>query len=216
MLLRTPGDDDACLRTLDSLATQTVLVEVCGEFSALDAADRPYVVFVLAGVVLDVTACERAVWLLHTHPHLTCVTGAQRGTAGRIAAIASATQFLVVRTVLAKRLLGSGDVADASTAIALLLGARMESQRVAGWLSDPAILAACDAALLARIESDARKALAQLGVPPEALVAAVDQDPPRLPIQELARPAVPPITVRDRECSGLRLLVLLQGFPMGG
>jgi glycosyltransferase involved in cell wall biosynthesis len=100
--------------------------------------------------------------------------------------------------------------------VAVAIGVRRATGRGVGWLSEPVLRVQADATRLAPIEADARAALRALELPDDALV---DLGPCGLPVQPQQRLQVverPALEVRVAPTKGLRVLALLQGFPMGG
>ena len=197
-----------------SLGAQSVAVQVCHDAMSAAAMSHEYVAIVLAGTVLDVTACERAAWFLATHSQVPCVTGAIAGTP--VDASASALQFLMLRTTVASRLLPTDNVLAPATAIALLLGVHGDTGRGAGWLAEPVIRTPADAAATSSIHHEARAALRSLGLDDAALLDMSAAGLPVHPQQQLMHVEPPPLTVTQAPTSGMRILVLVQGFPMGG
>ena len=215
LVLNAGSDPAARARTVLSLEAQSIDVRVCGALSDIATDSDGFAVFVLAGTELDVTACERAVWFLATRPTVLCVTGASVGATDSCGALANAQQFLVIRSTVATRLLADS-VLHAATAIALVIGVRRENGRGAGWISEPVIRAAADAALLASLGAEVRVALQQLQLDDAALIDSSAGGVPLSPQQRLMCVTRPTLRARMAPASGLRILALLQGFPMGG
>ena len=215
LVLNSGGAAAARARTVHSLAAQSVEVRVCATLNDIVADGDDFAVFVLAGTVLDVTACERAVWFLATRPTVLCVTGATADAANESGALASAQQFLVIRTAVAARLLADS-VLHAATAIALVIGVRRESGRGAGWISEPVIRSPADGDLLASLSVEVRVALQQLQLEDAALIDSAAGGVPLAPQQRLMCVTRPALHACVAPANGLRILALLQGFPMGG
>ena len=216
LLLDTPTAPSARARTLASLRAQTVSVALCASPSALVAEDQPILIVVLAGAVLDATACERAVWFLATHPAVQCVTGAIAQVPDAEAMLPCAAQFVAVRTAAAQALLAPGDALHAATAIALVIGVRRGSGRGAGWISEPMIRTPAIDTVVAPILTDARAALQSLELADAALIDLATSGVPVHPQQRLMPVRAPALDVRLAPVKGMRVLVLVQGFPMGG
>ncbi len=216
MLLPSGASSGARERTLASVSAQSIDVEVVTTTEALLRGSGEFVALVLSGTVLDATACERAVWFLASHPAVPCVTGASATPSATSAMLAAALQFVVMRMSVAQRLLDAGDQLQAATAIALIIGSRRESGRGAGWVSDPLIRANADPAILVRIEAEAHVALQQLALDDAALFDLGASGVPVAPQQALTSVAWPAIDVKRAPTGGMRILALLQGFPMGG
>ncbi|HYW52270.1 MAG TPA: glycosyltransferase family 4 protein [Gemmatimonadaceae bacterium] len=216
MLLGASHSTPATQRTLASLDAQSVRVSVFETREELVAAGHAYVCFVLAGTVLDVTACERATWFLHTNPQLAGVTGAIAQPQSGGGAVAAAMHFIVTRTDVALELLAVNDALHPATAVALLIGMRNAIGRGAGWLAEPLIRGEAEACVRQHIAGEAVLALQQLGLDDASLIDARAGGLSAVPLQRLANMTVPDLDVVRREAQGLRLLVLLQGFPMGG
>ena len=216
LLLNAGGDAAALARTIDSLASQSV--EVCVHASLPDANAEVggYVVFVLAGAVLDTTACERAVWFLATHATAVCVTGASAGHADAVRALSSAAQFLAIHTTAAQRLLAADDTLHSATAIGLAIGVRRESGRGVAWMSEPVLRASASDAVLDPINAEVRAGLPQPGFDEASLIDMSTGGVPLAPQQRLMCVTRPDLRVRVSPANGLRILALLQGFPMGG
>ena len=216
VLLNAGGDAAARARTIDSLASQSV--DVCVHASLPDATvdGNGYVVFVLAGAVLDATACERAVWFLATHAAAVAVTGATASQTHSVRALSGATQFLAIRTTVAQRLLTADDTLHAATAIALAIGVRRETGRGVAWMLEPVLREPASDAVLDAITADVRAALPQLGFDEVSLVDLSTGGVPLAPQQRLMCVSRPTLRVRVSPARGLRVLALLQGFPMGG
>ena len=216
LLLNAGGDAAALARTIDSLASQSV--EVCVHASLPDANAEVggYVVFVLAGAVLDTTACERAVWFLATHATAVCVTGASAGHADAVRALSSAAQFLAIHSTAAQRLLADDDTLHSATAIGLAIGVRRESGRGVAWMSEPVLRASASDAVLDPINAEVRAGLPQPGFDEASLIDMSTGGVPLAPQQRLMCVTRPDLRVRVSPANGLRILALLQGFPMGG
>ncbi len=220
VLLPSSASSGARERTLVSLSAQSIEVEVLTPPEALVRGPGEFIALVLSGTVLDATACERAVWFLASHPGVPCVTGASTTPAtnpsGASVMLASALQFVVVRMPVARRLLVAGDAPQAATAMAIVIRSRRESGRGTGWVSDPLIRANADSTILMRIEAEARAALQQLALDEAGLFDLGASGVPVAPQQALATVTWPDIDVKRAPTSGMRILALLQGFPMGG
>lgn len=207
-------DDAAVRRTRASLARQTVLVApMRGESLAL-AASAEYVVFVCAGVELDATACERAVWHLATHPELACVTGAIAGQ-GAAAGLENVARFFVVRQQpesadgIKRTWPKVATAIDAAVALWRTGGNRV------GWLLEPVDVSSASASAGRAIPPSARDSWLSAGMT-DAELRFVQPTLSPFPVQRLAPVTVPALTVRPATCSGMRILALFQGFPMGG
>lgn len=216
LMLDMPAMPGARARTQASLDAQSISVARCTSPGSIIADDQPILIIVLAGAVLDATACERAAWFLATHPTVHCVTGAIASVPDQQAMRSSAAQFVAVRTRVAQALLTASESLHTATAIALIIGVLRGSGRGAGWISEPVIRAQADVTVTTPIMTDARAALQSLGLPETALI---DMAPSGLPVnpQQRLLPVQPPVLdVRIAPVTGLRVLALLQGFPMGG
>ncbi|MCC7052645.1 MAG: glycosyltransferase family 4 protein [Gemmatimonadaceae bacterium] len=221
LLLSAGAAPEAVARTLASLGSQTVRVSVHTDQRALAGLTSEHVGLVVAGATLDATACERAAWFLSTHPGVPCVTGAAAGTPAGAPApdlLSAALQFVVGRRELVQQLLATLPALHPSTALAFLIGARGTCGRGAGWLTEPVLRGAVDAAVCATLVSQAREALPQLGLTEAALFDHAAGGLPAHPLQRLMRTEAPAVTVvrAPSRGGGVRLLALLQGFPMGG
>jgi len=201
-------------RTIESLSAQSVAIETHATPVDLAILQSDYVVFALSGVFLDATACERAVWFLATHPSVSCVTGAI--ATGATDAAASSQQFLVARTAGVQRVLAPFAALHPATAIAVAIGLLRESGRGGGWISEPVIRVSADASVMSAVALDAQDALRSLGLEAAALVDMGVNGVPLVPQQQLMCIERPVLDVRRVPCDGLRILVLVQGFPMGG
>ncbi len=215
VLLIGAGHDTPTSRsTLDSLACQTVEIDVVRGAVSLRRLTSEYVVLVLSGVVLDATACERAVWLLATHGDLACVTGAFAGQ--QVApGLVNAAQFLVARRALAAEVLTDDVCQQSVAAAALAIGMRRNTGRSAGWLAEPVIRTCAPAEGLASVQTSGQAALRTIGLD-EGLLVADGLSLSAIPVQQLRRVTRPALTVRPPACAGMRILALFQGFPMGG
>lgn len=216
LVLRSSDDAAAYARTVQSLVRQSVMVTVRESHRTITPDDGEYLVLTLEGTVLDVTACERAVWFLATRAEVLCVTGAISGAERATTHLASAQQFLVIRAAVAQRLLASADTLDAATAIALTIGTRSESRRGAAWLSEPVIREQADARTLATIRANAHAAMQHLGFDEASLIDMEPGSVPLSPQQCLMSVQPPALTARVHPARGTRVLAMLQGFPMGG
>ena len=215
LLLPVQGGVAARERTLRSLATQSVQVSVCAAVGDVPTAAE-YVAVLVAGVVLDTTACERAVWFLATRPDVQCVTGAIAGVADGGPCLESAIQFVMMRASSIRALLAPCDALHAATALALVIGVHQRDQRGAGWLSEPVILSQVEAAILTPLVAEAQSAVNALGVEAGALIDLRPSGLPMEPLQRLACVTRPRLRVQRAPAPGMRVLALLQGFPMGG
>ncbi len=216
LLLDTPAIPGARARTLASLSAQSISVALCTSPGAIVADDQPILIVALAGAVLDATACERAAWFLATHPTVQCVTGAIATVPDLQAMLPSAAQFVAVRTHVAQALLTRGESPRTSTAISLIIGVLRGSGRGAGWISEPMIRTQADVKVTAPIIADVCAALQALELPDAALIDMTSSGLPVSPQQRLMLVPPPAIEVRVAPANGLRVLALLQGFPMGG
>ena len=216
LLLDTPGVPGARARTLASLDAQSVAVGICTSPSAISADEQPLLIVVLAGAVLDATACERAAWFLASHPAVQCVTGSIAQVPDAEAKLSSAVQFVAVRTNVAQALLAAGETLHPATAMALSIGVRRSTGRGAGWISEPLIRTQVDASVTAPILADVRVALQSLALSEAALIDMAQSGLPVHPQQRLMPVDPPRLDVRLARAKGLRVLALLQGFPMGG
>ena len=216
LVLPTGSSAAARDRTTRSLAQQSVAVCVKDTLAALATAPGEYVALVLTGVELDATACERAVWFLATRPGVACVSGAAAATASDAPALSSVTQFLVVRYDVLRQVLSPPNAIAANTAIAVAIAVRQLTGSGPAWLAEPVIRATADAAILAPIEAEARAAMAPLGIDYVTLVDMAPSALPTRPQQSLMQFTYPALSVRVRPARGMRVLALLQGFPMGG
>ncbi len=206
----------ATARTLASLSRQTIATRMVPSLASDGAIDTPFVVLVLAGTVLDVTACERAIWFLSTHADRTCVTGGVEGHDAPMTPLLCAAQFLVVRTDAAVRVLAATPTPKPALAVALAVGLYRECGRGAGWVAQPLIHEPVASDVLSPIANDALQALRALGLDSTLLVDVDSNRVSRLPLQWLSRSAPPQLPVRLAPATGLRILLLVQGFPMGG
>ena len=210
-------------RTLASLAAQTVHVTPCTGAAPPAGCDAPYLALLAAGVELAPTALERACWCLAAQPAAAYVTGAAPGH-DATSPLAPLLDCLVVRTADAHAALGpevwaavGSDARDVPMIALVLALALLQRGGVAGaWLAEPTIVRGGDTAHRARAHDEAAATLARLGLAPHGLVAPALLAPPAVPMQRLATLTPPPLAPRRRRAEGLRILALLQGFPMGG
>lgn len=216
LLLPTGASPAARDRTTRSLAQQSVAVCATCTLATLDAHANAYVVLVLAGVELDATACERAVWFLATRPGVACVSGAAVATESAPPALSSVAQFLVVRADVLRQILSPANTVAATTAIAVAIAVRQLTGHGPAWLAEPVIRVSADAAILAPIETEARAAMQPLGFDHASLVDMLPSALPVRPQQSLMVITPPALTARVAPARGTRVLALLQGFPMGG
>ncbi len=201
-------------RTAQSVQAQSVRTTLCTDPHALAGVTHEYTAFVLAGTELEVTACERAVWFLHTRPGVLGVTGAVRGV--QPIGCAQAAQFVVARTEAVRAVLSPGAALHPATAIALVIGLVRGAGRGIGTVTDPLIRTAADATRVSALESEARAALTTLGIAESQLFDTMASGLPANPVQRLVAVPPPPLTVCRTPTTRRRVLVLLQGFPMGG
>ena len=216
LLLGEGLSSSARARTLTSLARQSIETMVVHDLGGDAAILSPYVVLIVAGTVLDVTACERAIWFLTTHAEFACVTGGVDGTDQGATPWHCAHQFLVARAPDAKRVLTGSTTTHPAVAVALAIGLYRESGRGAGWVSQPMILEPVPADALAPLMADAMLALEALGLDATVVVDVNSHRIPALPMQRLAQVVPPALRVQRAPAAGLRVLLLVQGFPMGG
>ena len=216
LLLDAGRDAAATKRTCDALSSQSVDVRVVASLNDIEADDCEFLVLVLCGATLDVTACERAVWFLATRPTVMSVTGGTSPSEDAAHALHCAMQFLVIRAAVARRLLATTDALHAATAIALVIGVLRETGRGAAWISEPVIRVAADTAVLVSTMHEVCEAVQQLGLVETALIDATPACVPLVPQQRLMHVTRPQLRVRRADAKALRVLALLQGFPMGG
>ena len=214
LLLSAGVGAESIARTVASLEGQTVRTCVQRDVQALAGRRSEYVALVVAGAEVDATACERAAWFLATHPAVPCVTGATAEPHADV--LASAVQFVVLRTALAQQLLGSLAALQPSTGLAVLIGSRAATGRGAGWLAEPVVQVGADAALCDGLAAQARSALPQLQLDERALFDHVSGALHAHPLQRLMPVTPPDVEVVRTDARGMRVLALLQGFPMGG
>jgi len=203
-------------RSEASLQRQTVETVMLRSMADLATCSHEFVVLLVAGTELDATACERAVWYLHTHASVACVSGASTVPGTESPELVAMQQFVVTRSAVAREFLAVDDRVTPATAIALAIGILARTGRGAGWLSEPVIAQHTDAGVLRSIDGSARAALQQLQLQPSMLVAHDANAVPSVPLQSLTVVAAPALRVRAPAVRGERILVLLQGFPMGG
>lgn len=203
-------------RSEASIARQSVETVTCQSTAALAACPHEYAVLLVAGTELDATACERAVWFLATHPSVAFVSGAARLPATDAPEFACVQQFMVTRHEVVRSLPATHESPPIATAIALAISIRAQTGRGAGWVAEPVIAGHTDATVLAAVETSARAALQHRQLDPGALVAHDTNDIPGAPYQSLQQTAAPALQVRRGPTTGRRVLVLVQGFPMGG
>ncbi len=217
LLLTSSASTAVRQRTVESVARQSVEVVLCHTPVEALATSSEYVVLVLAGAELAATACERAVWFLATRPGLACVSGAAGADSAALVPLPldCIAQFLVVRRTHVQRLLDAERPCPAATAAALAIGLHRDVRCGAGWLAET-VLTTSAAAAVAPVLVDARRSLAALGLEEAALVEMAASGIPLQPQQRLAAVEHPSLTARLAPTSGLRILMLVQGFPMGG
>ena len=216
LVLPTGASTAARDRTTRSLAQQSVAVSATCTLATLETHAHAFIALVLTGVELDATACERAVWFLATRPGVACVSGAAVATESAPPAMSSVAQFLVVRADVLRQILTPANTVSATTAIAVAIAVRQLTGRGPAWLTEPVIRVSADAAILAPIESEARAAMHSLGFDHAALVDMRPSALPTRPQQSLMQITTPALTARLSPAHGMRVLALLQGFPMGG
>jgi hypothetical protein len=102
-----------------------------------------------------------------------------------------------------------------AAAIALSVGLSRRTGRPTGWIPDPVVSINAQASSLQALEGAGREALQSFGLT-ERDMGIAEQALPSAPMQRLAAPSRPPLTARVAPCTGLRVLALFQGFPMGG
>lgn len=209
---------EASMRERSEASLQRQSVETITLRSVADIVTCPheFAVLLVAGAELDVTACERAVWFLHTHPSVTFVSGAATVPATDAPELACVQQFIVTRTAAAREFLAADDVAAPATAVALAIGMRAQIGRGGGWLTEPVIVQHADAEVMRSIAGSARDALQQPQLEPSSLIALDANNVMSVPLQALTPVPAPAFRVRTPEVRGERVLALLQGFPMGG
>lgn len=207
--------DLACAGTVDSIARQSVVAAIVPEHLGLEDVVGEYVIFVFAGVQLDVTACERAIWFLATHQSVDCVTGAIQSLESA-SPVSSAIQFVVARRAAAVQVLSAGRERSASLAVALVIGLRRATGRGGGWLGEPVISSSAPDDALQRVHGDAHAALLELQLDAATLIDKKANDLSLMPLQRLMPADAPSVTHRPAPATGRRVLAMLQGFPMGG
>jgi glycosyltransferase involved in cell wall biosynthesis len=220
------GDDAAARETTRAaLAAQTVACTVCDDASPPARTTAPWLALVAAGAEPAPTALERACWFLAVHPQAAYVTGAASGhDAGT--PLAAVVDLLVVRTTDAHAVLGAdvwhavGSEAPSVPMLALVLALALLQRGgcAGGWLAEPTVAVPAATPFRARALDEGRATLVRMGLREHALVSEGFVAPPVAPLQRLLpspdAAALP--AVRPRRTDGLRILALLQGFPMGG
>lgn len=220
------GDDaTARARTLATLATQTVVCTVCDDASVPADATTPWLALVAAGTELVPTALEHGCWFLATQPRAAYVTGASPGHDAS-APLAPLTDFLLVRTADAHaalgeevwRAVGSEARGVPMLTLVLVLALLQRGGCTGGWLSDRTVAVAAATPFRARALDDARATLARMGLTESLLVSESLLATPSAPLQRLTPANAPDAlpAVQRRPTEGMRILALLQGFPMGG
>jgi glycosyltransferase involved in cell wall biosynthesis len=216
LLLSPAGRNADAPRTLAALARQSVHTVVLRAGESTDDVRGEFIALVLCGALPDVTACERAVWFLTTHPELTHVTGACGDQEGaEHATLRSLAQFVLVRTAALRTAIAADATLQLNDPLAVALALHRAAVRGAGWLSEPVIRRSTDAQTLAQaLTSCAARQFLTLDA--TLLLDRQADAVPAHPLQRLEQVATPAVTVRQQPATGLRVLVLLQGFPMGG
>ncbi len=218
------GDDPAArARTLASLAAQTIDVTPCVETRTAATTDAPYLALVTAGTTLAPTACERACWFLAGSRAAGFVTGRGPEAETSGAPLGALLDFLVVRTSDAHAVLGleawhavgttAGSVPQLAFVLALAL---LRAGGVGGWMPEPTIAAHAPTPARAQADAASRATLTELSLAEAAFVTERHLGLPLQPLQRLAAPVPPSVSARLAKASGLRILALFQGFPMGG
>lgn len=215
-------DEAARARTIASLAAQTISVKVLGAGATLLTQHAPVLVMVAAGVALDTTACERAVWYLSSHPVAGWVSGGPYHDANPTAPLEACLQFCAVRSAEARAVMTDRVWRDAGHTGAATPGLAMHcivslKRRGAygGWL-DPVLAVAADDAAQQQTIDRAYASLPLLDLDETDFVEPELSAPWPLPLQHLIQPATPALDVQVAPATGARVLALLQGFPMGG
>lgn len=212
-------------RTLDSLQKQTSVVHVIAAGASLSAVDAPVSLIVQAGVELEYTACERLALLLRTVPHIGWVTGGSLEDTQQPSLGDAVMAICAVRTAEARRVLGDARWREAAhdgratPGLALQLVVAMHHRGVRGLcMGQPPIARHEPSGDWAAICGQARATLEVLALDVAACLDPHGEHPPRLPLQRLERGQWPTTSIRQAgEPEGPhRILMLLQGFPMGG
>jgi glycosyltransferase involved in cell wall biosynthesis len=226
------GDALDRARTEASIARQSVPVQLSGAVDVIPADDAAVTIFLMAGAELDVTACERCAWFLATHPEAHWLTGGSHEQPNVEESIAALLAVCAVRSSDGRRALGDErwwracSAADAPAGDVVRMVGTMRQQGLRGaCMAQPLLLHHAAAEALLAATNQGETVARELRLTPADVVDREIGIPSPWPLQRLAqvapsgRPvgfasnaAVPP----DADGGPPRLLMLLQGFPMGG
>lgn len=212
-------------RTENALRAQSVAVHILANGDALAATDASVAVLVQAGVELEYTACERLAWLLTSSPQFGWATGGSL-EAPVVQDLADAILALCAfRTADGIRVLGDGRWFEAAhdgrrtPGLGLQLAVAMHRD---GWrgacVGQPPVTRHEPASEWAYLSQQGHQTLALLGIDLIAATHSYADGPSTYPLQRLDSTMWPTLT-RPRHPvarGGFRILMLVQGYPMGG
>lgn len=214
-------------RTIASLEQQSCNVFVLEAGHSLATVDAPVSLIVHAGVELEYTACERLAWLLGSTAHVGWVTGGSLEHPQPESLLDALLTLCAVRTADARAALGharwvnSGCDGRDTPGVAMQLVLAMWRQGVRGvCMGQPPIARYASGSEWVGLTGQARVTAEMLGHEVAECLAATETHVPDLPLQRLDRSLWPTThgTTPEPPSAGQshRILMLLQGFPMGG
>jgi glycosyltransferase involved in cell wall biosynthesis len=219
------SENAARARTLQSLQKQSCITHVISSGDSLASVAAPVSLIVQAGVELEYTACERLALLLRTAPDLGWVTGGSLEVPQPLSLSDAVMSICAVRTTDARRVLGDARWQEAAhngrgtPGLALQLVVAMHHRGLRGLsIGQPPIAWHEPSDEWTALCRQAQITLEKLGLDMDARLDPHGDGPPRIPLQRLERGLWPSTISRQAgEPAGPhRMLMLLQGFPMGG
>ena len=212
-------------RTLRSLQKQSCVTRVISSGDSLASVTTPVSLIVQAGVELEYTACERLALLLRTVPHIGWVTGGSLEVPEPRSLSDAVMAICAVRTTDARRVLGDVRWREAAhdgrgtPGLPLQLVVAMHHRGQRGLcMGQPPIAWHEPSGEWTALCQQAQNTLETIGLDMAACLDPHGDVPPRIPLQRLDRGLWPATISRQAgESAGPhRILMLLQGFPMGG
>lgn len=221
ILGRDPG---ARAMSLTSLRAQTLPVQVLVDGDALPSVSADVLLLLQAGVQLEMTAAERLAWSLRTRREIGWVSTGSAESPVPPSMSEALLAMCGVRIADARRVLDDAVWQDAGAdgartpglALQLVVALQQNAQRGA-ILPQPAVMAHAPTTEWPRLLAQGAATLEAIALTAEDCLAADALRPPVLPLQRLDRADWPrPGRTLPAASGPRRILMLLQGFPMGG
>lgn len=219
-------DARARARSLTSLRAQSIPVQLLTDGESLLGGSADVLLLLQAGAQLDPTAAERLAWFLRSRDDVAWASTGSHAAPVPDAVGEAVLTLCAVRTADARAVLdpdlwtqaGADGARTPGLALQLVVALQQQGQRGVV-LRQPAIVTHDPSPAWPELVAQGAVTLEALDLTAEACLEREAQQPPLLPLQRLDRslwPASPAVAERLLASGPRRLLMLLQGFPMGG